>query len=320
MMKSATGLLGAIALLALLPLCVTGCAQSRMTPPDLPLHTLQFDGMERSYYLHLPATGKSTARPPLVLVLHGGGKGDGRAPARYLGFTALADRHGFIVVYPNGIDARWNDGRGFTHSGKSDTRIDDVGFISKLIDHLVHTYAADASRVYVTGISNGGMMTLRLGCEISPKLAAIAPIAANIPKNILPGCHPAMPLPVLVMNGTGDPLVPWNGGYVHFFNRTMGEVVSTAQTVSFWVQHNHCRTTPAVSQLPDRDSADHSTVTVSTYNCPSKESDVVLYAINGGGHTLPGSNVPDRPHLLGHRNNDLDGAAVIWEFFRSYSR
>jgi len=321
MNKSAMGLPGAIALLAMLPLCLTGCAQSRMMPADIQLHTLRFDGIERSYYLHLPAAaGKPAARPPLVLVLHGGGKGDGRAPASYLGFTALAYRHGFIVVYPNGIDARWNDGRGFTHRGESDTRIDDVGFISELIDHLVRTYDADARRVYVTGMSDGGMMTLRLGCELSPKLAAIAHVVGNMSVNILPGCRPATPLPVLLMNGTDDPLVPWDGGQVGFFRRTMGEVVSTEQTVAFWVQHNRCGSTPAVHALHDRDSTDHSTVTGTSYACPSQASEVLLYTINGGGHTLPGSNVPDRPRLLGRKNNDIDGAEVIWEFFREHEK
>ena len=122
------------------------------------------------------------------------------------------------------------------------------------------------------------------------------------------------------MNGTDDPLVPYNGGYVHFFRKKMGEVVSTTETISFWVKHNRCDAVPNVEKLPDHDPGDHSTVTVTSYADPKNEHEVVLYTIVGGGHTLPGSDIPDRPRILGQKNNDIDGARVIWEFFKRHSR
>jgi polyhydroxybutyrate depolymerase len=317
-------LAGVLVLLILLFASGKGCVQDENEPAnmflDLQLQTIDVDGVQRNYYSHFPSSHKSSPKTPLVLVLHGGGRGDGLTPAKYLGFTSVADSEGFIVVYPNGIDAYWRDGRGYTHRGESDDSVDDVGFISKLIDHLVRVNKADPKRVYVTGISNGGMMTLRLGCELSSKLAAIAPIAANIPENIVASCRPDLPLPVLLMNGTDDPMVPYDGGHVHFFRRKMGEVVSTSETVSFWVKHNRCNAVPDVNELPDRDLRDHSQVQVATYSNPSNGCEVVLYTIKGGGHTLPGSDTPDIPRILGRKNNDIDGAEVIWGFFKRHSR
>lgn len=323
-MSMTNQLTGVSVLVASLSILATGCATTAHSraniPESLELQSIAVDGVQRTYYIHFPSGNKSRSKLPLVLVLHGGGKGDGLKAAERTGFTSLADKNSFIVVYPNGIDAYWRDGRGYSHRGKGDDSVDDVGFLSKLIDHLVQDSKADPKRVYVTGNSNGGMMALRLGCEITSKLAAIAPVIANIPKKIIGACQPKHPLPVLLMNGTDDPLVPYEGGYVHFRRKKMGEVVSTDETIAFWVKNNHCNTKAKVVKLPDHDPRDHSTVTVSTYSGPTTQSEVVLYAIVGGGHTLPGSNAPDAPRLVGRKNNDIDSAAVIWEFFSRHSR
>jgi polyhydroxybutyrate depolymerase len=226
--------------LALFSLPATIWARDWQPSSKLPLHTLKVDGLERSFLVYVPPGYKGKEKLPLVIALHGGGKGDGEKAAKNYDFSALARRQRFITVYPNGIDAYWRDGRGYTHRGESGESVDDVAFISALIDHFVQNKGADPKRVYVTGISNGGMMTLRLGCEIAPKLAAIAPVIANTPKNIYGHCQPGASLPVLIMNGTEDPLMPWDGGHVHLFRKKMGEVVSTDETLRFWVSHNQC--------------------------------------------------------------------------------
>ena len=312
-------------LLVLLQFSMTACVhrQRSSSPQDtgLSLQTLQFDGLERSYYLHLPPSYNATSRLPVIFVLHGGGRADGDEVAGRTGYNNIADREGFIVVYPNGVNAQWNDGRGKTfRSARDNTDIDDVDFIAGLIDRMILDYRGDASRIYVTGLSNGGMMTLRLGCEISGKLAAIAPVIANIPANIIGTCKPELPLPVLLMNGTADPLVPWDGGSVGFFGKTMGEVVSTADTVAFWTEHNQCSPVPKVELLPDRDGKDGSSVKVSTFDNCLNSSEVILYTIIGGGHSFPGGNIPDRPLLLGRKNNDINAAEVIWDFFKAHKR
>ena len=294
---------------------------ARGVHPDLMLNRLNFDGLERSYYLHLPSNFESAGKLPIVLILHGGGRDDGDDVAKRLDYNRIADRDNFIAVYPNGVDAQWNDGRRKTfRKGRSDIWADDVGFLSALIDHLIHEYKGNPRRVYLTGLSNGGMMTLRLGCEISSKLAAIAPVIANIPKNIIGKCKPDSPLPLLLMNGTEDPLVPWNGGHVTLLRRKMGEVVSTEETIQFWAKHNRCNASPTIKRLPDRNRWDRSTVKVTTYGNRKSGCEVILYAIEGGGHTLPGSNIPNRPRLLGYKNNDIVGTEVIWGFLRRHSK
>lgn len=293
---------------------------ARSFKADLTLGKMYFDGLERTYYLHLPTGHKSSGKLPVVLVLHGGGRGDGDDVARWTGYIELADRDNFIAVYPNGIDAQWNDGRVKTfRRGKDNAHVDDVGFISALIDYIIRDLNGDPRRVYVTGLSNGGMMALRLGCEISSKLAAIAPVIANVPKNIYGRCNPDAKLPVLLMNGTNDPLVPWDGGSVGFFGKRRGEVVSTNETVRFWSKHNGCSSRFA-RWVPDRDRRDHSRVRITTWKKPGNTCEVILYSIVGGGHTFPGSDVPNRPLLLGRKNNDINGAEVIWDFFSRHIR
>ena len=320
-----TRALASIFLSVILHVSLAACAHKQRpentADPGLSLQPLTFDGRERSYYLHLPPGYTAVSRLPVVFVLHGGGRADGDEVAGRTGYNRIADREGFIVVYPNGVDARWNDGRGRTFRKSRDKAdVDDVAYISGLIDRMVRDYKGDASRIYITGLSNGGMMTFRLGCEISGKLAAIAPVIANMPENNIGTCRPDAPLPVLLMNGTADPLMPWGGGSVGFLGKTMGRVASTADTVSFWRQHNHCSPVPKTELLADTDRNDGSSVTVSSYGNCLNNSPVVLYTIAGGGHSFPGGNIPDRPLLLGRKNNDIDAAEVIWAFFKAHNR
>lgn len=323
MEKFYQSLISAFLMMALSISMVSGASIPASQQPvhaNLTLETLSFDGLKRTYYLYLPLNYKSTTKLPVVIALHGGGKGDGDKVAEITGYNKLADQEGFIAVYPNGVDGQWNDGREKTYRKTNNTKVNDVGFLSALIAYVIHTYKGDAAKIYVTGISNGGMMTLRLGCKISSSLAAIAPVIANIPVNIVAMCKPDSPLPVLVMNGTKDPLVPWGGGSVRFFRRKMGEVVSTAETVQFWVKHNQCDLIPDIVMLPDNDRNDRSRVKVFTYKNNKNGADVLLYAIEGGGHNLPGSNTQDYPYILGRKNRDINGPEVIWEFFKQYSR
>ena len=126
----------------------------------LDFFTIEHDNLERSFYLHLPLNFNDDNTYPLVMVLHGGGKGDGDDISKHLGMNKIADKENFIVVYPNGIDAQWNDGRGKTFKrNNSNEDVDDVGFLSSLIDHFIANYKIDPKRVYVTGASNGGMMS-----------------------------------------------------------------------------------------------------------------------------------------------------------------
>lgn len=279
-------------------------------------------GRERSYYLRLPTDFKTDEVLPLVFVLHGGGRADGAGIARHIDLGELADRERFILVYPNGVDSQWNDGRGVSfRKDNSNEDVDDVGFLSQLIDHHIKLLHADARRVYVTGGSNGGMMAHRLGCEITSKLAAIAPIISNLPEKVAETAKPRGPLPVLLINGTADPLVPFKGGHVTVLGKKFGRVLSTDETVRFWSKNNRLSDKTSIEKLPDRDPDDDSTVTLIRHGDPKSPAPVVVYEIRGGGHTIPGSPQPPRGRrLVGPTNHDIASAEVIWTFFSQFPR
>jgi polyhydroxybutyrate depolymerase len=281
------------------------------------------DGRERSYLLHRSARPEAEAGPlPTVVVLHGR-LGTAKQVRRHLAFDALADREGFHVVYPNGLDRSWNDGRPdaarIRPTGEAPP--DDIGFLDALMDRLIAEGLADAKRITVTGPSNGGMMTLRVGCELTERVAAIAPLIANMPEELGATCRPARPLPVLVMNGTEDELVPWTGGPLAG-KPEKGRVWSTERTVEFWRSHNGCRAQPETRRLPDRDPDDNSRVTVTRWADCQDDTEVQLYRLDGAGHTVPGGPGHRFPRLmrrlLGETNQDIDASEVLWGFFRGH--
>ena len=269
--------------------------------------------MERDYYLHLPSNYNNKSLLPLIIFLHGGGQNI-KKMARSSLLNTLADKEGFLVAYPLGVKKHWNDGRGITYGGKSKNNVDDVAFIAKLIQKLKQTDKVNKNKIYVTGVSNGGMMTFRLGCELSHTLSAIAPAISNIPQNIMRQCKPKSVLSVLLMNGTKDPIVPWQGGTVKLWKKTMGQVVSTKESIDFWVKHNRCKKKPKITYLPNSNKRDKSTVILSTYGQCKNNSSVKLYTIEGGGHTLPGKKGFNMPRLVGEKNRDIEGMKVIVDF------
>ncbi len=278
--------------------------------------TLQ--GRERTYFVHFPPNRSAIEAKPVVFVLHGGGGADAQEMAKRTGMNAIADREGFIAVYPYGVDGQWNDGRGKTfRRAKDNTGVDDVGFISAIIDELIASVKADPRRIYVVGLSNGGMMTYRLGIELGDRLAAIAAIIANLPAN-LAGRTPVRPLPVLIMNGTADPMMPWDGGPVRVLGREYGEVLSTAETVRYWLRAAGLPEIPAKKRLEDKVASDQSTVEMEIYRAPGRSLEVLLYRIVGGGHNLPGGETPDRPRLLGPKNMDINAMEEVWAFFKQH--
>lgn len=283
---------------------------------------ISHDGLERSYYLRLPTDFGEDEMLPVVFALHGGGRSDGKDLATRLNFSTLADKDRFIVVYPSGSGNQWNDGRGqSSRKTRFNKDVDDVGFLSTLIDHIVSEYHADASRVYFTGPSNGGMMSFRIGCELTHKVAAIAPIIANIPSNIAETKSPTTELPVLIMNGTEDSFMPWKGGEVTVFRKKHGRVISTKETVAYWSRHNGLSDHVGTRDLPDVDANDGSTVRITRFGEANAEAPVVLYEIRGGGHAIPGMRPrPALKRLLGNVNQDFSTTEVVWSFFKEFQR
>ena len=231
-------------------------------------------------------------------------------------FNQLADRDGFFVAYPQGIDKSWNEGRPDKISGAQRKGIDDVGFFRALIEHLVYEYPIDSDRIFVTGISNGGLMSLRLGCSLPDKIRAIAPVTASIPSAILPLCRSESGVSLAVFNGTEDPLVPYNGGQITVFRRQRGEVLSTDETIRIWRKKNRCTSEARVTELPNI-TADGTRVIKIEYSQCKNESKVLLYRIDGGGHTWPDGRQYLPVRRIGRTTRDINGCDAIWEFFRN---
>jgi polyhydroxybutyrate depolymerase len=281
-------------------------------------YTFSHDGLLRDYILYAPAfRAEHPAKRPLLFVLHGGG-GTHRGMIRLTDgrFNELAERDGFFVVYPQGIDKSWNDGRLDRISGAHRRDIDDVGFFRALIGHLIAAYPIDPERIFVSGISNGGLMSFQLGCSLPDKIRAIAAVSAQIPAAIAPLCRSESGVSLAVFNGTEDPLVPYNGGQITVLRRQRGEVLSTDETVRIWRQKNHCHPEARVAELPDLVD-DGTRVTRIEYSRCKNKSKVILYRIEGGGHTWPDGRQYLAVRRIGRTTRDINGCDEIWQFFKN---
>ncbi|MFN2273630.1 MAG: alpha/beta hydrolase family esterase [Anaerolineales bacterium] len=297
-----------VSLWALLAGCSHLQAQGRPVKSEI-----DFDGRRRTYYLVRPEGIEDMQEVPLVLALHGGG-GNARSMCRLKGgIQELANSMGFLVACPQGIDHHWNDGRLVGERQTVREGVDDVGFLLAVIQELESNYPIDSNRIYVTGVSNGGMMTLRMACEASDTFTAAAAVIAELPAEL--DCSPQAPLSILLMNGTEDPLVPWEGGLVHFLRRPLGRVLSTQATISFWVTAQDCPPDPEIAWLPDVDPEDGTRIRVETYAGCHGGSRVRLVAVEGGGHTWPGGSQYAPRFLLGAVSRDAAASELIWGFF-----
>ncbi|MBX9618820.1 MAG: prolyl oligopeptidase family serine peptidase [Hyphomicrobiales bacterium] len=267
---------------------------------------INVQGFERTYLL---LGQKKPGRLPLILALHGN-RGSGAQFARYAGWDELVRQENILVALPDGLNRAWADGRPQAQfRGKSPPPgTDDVAFLTALIAHLVEQGYADPARVYITGVSNGGIMAYRMLCERADLFAGAAPIIANFPDAMARACRPSRIVPLLVMNGTADRFAP--------FASQPGVTLGHEDAVAFWRGRNGCGEIDARRTLPDRDPTDGSTVAVTSYACPANAR-VLSYVIAGGGHQFPSiAKAPVLENLLGPRNRDIEGSRTLWDFFR----
>jgi polyhydroxybutyrate depolymerase len=266
---------------------------------------------------------------PVVILLHGGTQSMRRIFEPRAGGTQawppLAESEKFLLIVPNGVNAEtrdtqgnrqnWNDCRPSVAGNRTNTGADDVGFIRQLIAWAASQHSNDPNRVYVTGASNGGLMSYRLGIELSNQIAAVAAFIANMPAGS--ECQNApRPVPIMIANGTSDPIMPPPGGEVRGVG---GRVLSTAQTVEYWLRANRSAIRfGQTRQLPDLNRRDGSSVTATLYPARPTGAEVLVYSIEGGGHTMPSIQYPIpmvlQRTLIGSQNQDIEGAQVAWTF------
>jgi polyhydroxybutyrate depolymerase len=275
------------------------------------------NGLARRFILYLPQSYSRSSSLPVIFLFHGGGG----TPRSVLmindgdDFRNISENDNVILIAPEGIKKSWNDGR----ETKADKlNVDDVRFVKFLIKYLEKNYSADSTRIYATGISNGGFMTSRLGYETGDKFAAIAVVAATMSEAIAErNYHPDFVLPVMYIHGTADPLVKFNGG-----TETVGATgayLSHQAVIDKWISLNNCETTPVVTQLPDI-SNDGTTVTRREFFGVTKDAVVISYVINNGGHTWPGGRQYLPKKYIGNVCRDMNACNVIWDFFSKHKR
>jgi polyhydroxybutyrate depolymerase len=266
--------------------------------------------VSRTYTVYIPVG--VTHPSALVVNLHGGG-GSGRDEEALTHYDAVADAHGFVVVYPDGIDKNWADGRGASPPDRNG--IDDVGFLVALVGKLVHDYGIDAGHVFATGISNGAFMANRLACERADIFAAIAPVAGTLGTNV--ACAPSRPVAVLAAHGTTDPIVPFSGGQMH--GRGGASTIVAAPTMAArWRELDGCQGDPAQDVLPD--SGDGTRVHRFTAASCANGTAVVFMQIDGGGHTWPDGTQYLPKAVIGTTSHVFDSSETTWEFFAGHAR
>lgn len=281
---------------------------------EMRLASITIDGLKREYYIYRPA-GSHVYPLPTVFAFHGHG-GTARGMDKFTGgITALADREGVLLVFPDGIDKGWCDGR---EANAKPVR-DDVKFISTLIDHLVSSSLADARRVYACGMSNGGFFTQYIAMKIPEKLAGAASVGASLSPEQEP-FKSGRAIPMMYMLGTKDPLVPWDGGRIGLKRmQRRGRCVPATRAISFWLDNNGISSRNQTSErVPDINRADRCTASKTMYGNGNPRSDVVVYQIDNGGHTWPGGQQYLPAFIIGNTNRDFNANEVLWGFFKEH--
>ena len=262
-----------------------------------------FESLTRNYKVYLPVNFNPFGTYSLVINMHGY-TSTAAAQEAYTDFNVIADSANIIVVYPDGISNSWNSGWSTPyHSG-----VNDVGFISALIDTMLSNYPINSCKVYAIGMSNGGFMSHRLACELENKIAAIAGVTGMLADSVAFYCQTTRAVPIMQIQGNADPVVNFNGSA--FAYRSFNDMIT------WWYNHNGCISTPTIFNYPNINLTDNSTAELSVYNNCNGNSKIYALKILNGGHTWPGGSVDISSY--GNTNRDIHGSNEIWKFLRQF--
>lgn len=302
------------ALLVLLAVAVvTTTAPADPPAPDAVVtRSLTSGGVKRTYLVHVPKGLDPKTPAPVVVAYHGAAM-TGRLMRAVTSLDKTADAHKFVAVYPDGTGTiqTWNAGG---LPAMATPRADDVAFTRDLLDDLKAVATIDPKRVYAAGFSNGGMMAYKLANELPDRFAAICAVGGTM---TFDNPTPKRPVPVIHFHGTEDGLVRYGGSGGGGGVRGPG-LKSVDATAKAWAKANGCPPDPTDADEPDTDPDDGCRVKRRTYGPGTDGAEVVVYTIEGGGHTWPGQ--PSPGGFLGRSTKDIDANARMWEFFRKHTR
>jgi polyhydroxybutyrate depolymerase len=294
----------AIAAIALM----AACARSPSTAHGLEAHTMQSGGLTRTFLAYTPAERGR----PLVIALHGHG-GDGAGQAALSGLLAIGQRERFTLVLPDGVERGWHDAREV--GVVAERGVDDLGFLRAIItEHVAR--GADASRVFITGMSNGGFMALTAACTMADVVRAVASVAGGMAPALVANCAPSRPVAVLTVMGDADPVVPFEGGLVGHGRR--GETAGARAVIERFAELDGCQGTPERTTLPDLDAADGTRVERARFSgCRAPVESLVIH---GGGHAWPAGTRARAESATGRVSHDVNASEALWAFFDAASR
>lgn len=288
--------------------------------PSITQMSVSVDGLERRYAIHVPQAWDGRTSLPVVTIFHGGG-GTASNMMRMTKWIDKADEAGFIAAFPEGMSFDptrpggfadnpqfWNDGTGRQHVGERN--INDVGFADACLDDLASRFPVDERQLFAVGFSNGAFMVSRLAIELSHRLSAIAGVAGLY---LNENASPSPAVSVLCIMGTEDPLSPLHGGEVKWPWGGKEVQPSVFDSARKWAKMAGCNTHP-------KSVADNNGVKAISYASQEGEAEVLLYMIEGMGHTWPGARISLPEHIFGKSTDKLQACDTIWEFFQRHKR
>jgi polyhydroxybutyrate depolymerase len=311
---------------------ITSGAQAQETK-----ETMQVNDVDRTYIVRLPKGYDHEQKYPVAMLLHGMNQ-ETADIERLTRFDDLADKDSIIAVYPSALNGRWNvgvrpparqrtmmpmgrggrhGGGGFPGGGQSGGRseeergpapADDIAFLNQMLDQMATQFSVDTARIYVTGLSEGGLMAIKVGCAMADRIAAIAPVGAAMPKTMV--CLPSRPMPVVMINGTSDPVVPYGGGTEHNLQLP---VISVEDSAKAWAKIDRCAEKPTQTKVKAHEKGGMETK-VETYDDCQQGAQVVSYSVKGGGNTWPGGEQYEVEKQVGKTSQDLNANETIWSF------
>ena len=298
-MRTRTALVMTATLISL-PVVVAGIEAGRYFAVNRSSHAIISSGETREFTLHVPPGYDATRPTPLVITIHGGSLWPAAQQALSQ-WDRVADREGFIVVYPSGR----------TGDGPRHFDADEVTFIADLINSVQRTHNIDRTRIYANGLSNGGGLSFLLSCTMPDRIAAVGLVAAAhlFPPSL---CRDLRPVPMIAFHGTADGAALYEGGKPLMSWVLAQPLPSIPLVTASWAKRNQCAPKPVESRVaPD--------VTRLEYAQCESNAPAILYTIHGGGHTWPGGDTAYLPEwFVGTTTQSIDASSLMWEFFRDH--
>lgn len=281
-----------------------GCSKDDNNNSDGPTNngasTININGVNREYILYVPSAYDGNSSVPLMLNFHGYSDNASSHMENSSDMRSLAESENFILIYSQGAQfegvTHWNIGS-WTEGSTSD----DLGFVDELINDISTNYNIDLERVYACGYSNGGFFSQELACNLSNKIAAIGTVAANMSTRTRDNCNPSHPTPIITISGTNDDVVTYDG------TDPEGQISHDA-VLNYWVSYNQTDVSPILTDIPNINTTDGSTVKLYQYKNGNNNVEIEHYKVINGGHVWPGT----------YGNMDINANSIIWNFVSQF--